>query len=213
MRQLYFCPVGANELIGREATVDEILCVVRKDKIFYKTSNGGMTLSGGEPSMQSDFALDLIKRAKEEGISSSVETCGIGARAFYEAAADLDVTFLFDIKCLDSDKHCALTGVRNEKILENLVYLLGREADVIIRMPLIPGINDTDKDIQQLCDFLKENEGKYRYAEVMPYHAFGISKSDKIGKAADYLSENATQNDKDRWKEIFLSHGIDVKIS
>ena len=181
--------------------------------MFYKTSGGGMTLSGGEPSMQADFALELIKLAKEEGIGTFIETCGIGPRSFYEKSADMGAVFLFDIKCIDSDSHFALTGVSNVKILDNLNYLFDRGADVIIRLPMIPRLNDTDEDIRLLCGFLKEHEGKYRYAEIMPYHTFGTAKAEKLGEESKYVSDDATADDKERWVKKFSEHGIDVKIS
>ncbi len=207
------CPNSANEMIGRETTVDEVMAEVVRDKIYYKTSGGGMTLSGGEPSMQPRFALELIERAKEEGIGAAVETCGIGSREFYERCADLNVTFLYDIKAIDSAKHEKLTGVGNERILDNLKYLFSRGADVIIRLPMIPDVNDSEKDIEGLCRFLAENEGRYRYAELMPYHSFGVSKAKKVGRADPFVSADATDEQKGKWCALFEKFGIDIKLS
>ena len=141
-----------------------------KDKIFYDTSGGGMTLSGGEPSMQPEFALELLNMGYNAGISIAIETCGIGSKEFYMKAAELGVTFLYDLKCMDSSKHKELTGVNNERIIENLLYLFSINADVIIRLPMVPGYNDTKDDIANMAVFLKQHHGKYRYAEIMPYH-------------------------------------------
>lgn len=207
------CLAGANELIGREVTAEDVMETVVRDKAFYRTSGGGMTLSGGEPSAQEDFSLELISLAKKEGISTCIETCGMGSRNFYEKACDLGAVFLYDIKCVDAEKHRCLTGASNEKILDNLTYLFSRGAEVIIRLPMIPTLNDTEEDISRLCSFLKENEGKYRYAEIMPYHSFGTDKAVRLEVKGTYRAENATDDDKARWKSLFSNHGIDVKIS
>ena len=172
-----------------------------------------MTLSGGEPSMQPEFALTLIKMAKNEDVNTSVETCGIGARSFYERALALGTTFLFDLKCLDNDKHKDLCGVSNENIISNLEFLFDNGADVIVRMPLIPGVNDLESDIENLSAFLKKHEGKYRYAEIMAYHSFGVAKAQRLGKDDFYAGTDATPKDKERWIRMFAERGIDVKIS
>ncbi len=207
------CLNDANEIIGKEMTSIEVINEVLKDKIFYDTSGGGLTVSGGEPSFQPEFTSELLTFAKEQGISLAIETCGIGLRDFYEKVAELGTTFLFDIKCLDSVRHKALTGADNSHILSNLTYLMDRGADVIIRLPLVPHCNDSDEDIERLCEFLNKNEGKYRYAEIMPYHTLGIGKSEKLGKKALYIHEGATDEDIAHWTSIFKSHNIDIKVS
>ncbi len=207
------CIVGANEIFGKELSVKDVLDVVLKDKIYYKTSGGGMTLSGGEPSMQAEFALDLIEGAKAEGIGTCVETCGIGSREFYSRANDFGVTFLFDIKCIDSDRHLKLTGVSNERIISNLEFLFENEADVVVRLPMIPGINDKEEDINALCCFLKKYEGKYRKAEIMAYHSYGVAKAKRLGNEEVFFCKDATDEDKARWVEAFSKCGVNVKIS
>lgn len=207
------CFNDANEIIGKRVTAAEVFDEVLKDKIFYDASGGGLTLSGGEPSYQPEFALELLRLAKKNGISVTVETCGIGPRYFYEKAADLGATFLFDIKCIDSARHKALTGADNAHILSNLRYLTDRSSDIIIRLPLVPDCNDADEDILKLCEFLTEAEGKYRYAEIMPYHTLGIGKSEKLGITAAYSHESATDEDIARWTKLFKSYNIDIKVS
>lgn len=207
------CLHDANEIIGNEMTAQEIMVEVLKDKMFYDTSGGGLTVTGGEPSYQPDFTLELLRLAKEAGISRAMETCGIGAGEFYEKAADLGTTFLFDIKCMDSEKHRKLTGADNVHILQNLAYLMERDADIIIRLPMIPGCNDSDEDIAQLCVFLNNNKGRYRYAEIMPYHTLGLGKAEKLGTTAAYTHDNANETDIARWGSLFASHGTDVNVS
>ena len=210
---VHSCLNNANELIGKEMTVKEVLYEVLKDKIFYDTSGGGLTVSGGEPSYQPEFTLELLTLAKENGISIAIETCGIGSREFYEKVANLGATILFDIKCIDSVRHKELTGSDNAHILSNLQYLMGRNTDIIIRLPLIPDCNDSEEDIQNLCVFLNENKGRYRYAEIMPYHTLGIGKSEKLGTTAGFIHYSATDNEISRWVSLFNSYNIDVKVS
>lgn len=207
------CLNDANEIIGKETTTKEVFDEVMKDKMFYDTSGGGLTISGGEPSYQPDFTLELLRLSKDAGISLAVETCGIGSRKFYEKAANLGTTFLYDIKCLDPVRHKELTGADNTHIIENLTYLMDRGADIIIRLPLIPDCNDSDDDISKLSAFLKVNKGRYRYAEIMPYHTLGIGKSEKLGTTASYIHESATDEEISRWTSLFNSHNIDIKVS
>ena len=152
------CLNDANEIIGKEMTTKEVFDEVMKDKMFYDTSGGGLTISGGEPSYQPDFTLELLLLSKDAGISLAIETCGIGSREFYEKVADLGATFLFDIKCIDHVRHKALTGADNSHIMENLKYLMDRGADIIIRLPLVPDCNDSDEDIAMLSAFLNKNK-------------------------------------------------------
>lgn len=207
------CLQDANEIIGKEKTPDAVMAEVLKDKMFYDTSGGGMTLTGGEPSYQADFATTLLRLAKDAGIGIAMETCGIGAADFYKTAAALGTTFLFDIKCIDPAKHKALTGVDNTHILSNLRTLMDSGADIIIRLPLIPGCNDSDEDIARLCAFLNANKGRYRDAQIMPYHSMGTGKAEKLGTAVGYTHENADKQEKSRWCTLFASHGTQVKIS
>ncbi len=210
---IQICPNGANEIIGKNMTAREVIDEVMKDKLFYDTSGGGLTVTGGEPSYRADFTLELLQLAKAEGISVAVETCGIGSRDFYEKAAALGTVFLYDIKCIDSERHKSLTGADNTHIISNLNYLMDAGADIIIRMPLIPQCNDSDSDIAALARFLNEKRGRYRYAEIMPYHSLGTAKSEKIGSSSLYVHENASEADISRWLTLFASHGTDVRVS
>ncbi len=207
------CLNDANEIIGTEMTASEVMNEVIKDKMFYDTSGGGLTVTGGEPSYQADFTLELLRLAKDAEISFAIETCGIGSREFYEKAADLGSTFLYDIKCIDPAQHRKHTGSDNVHIMSNLRYLMDRGADIIIRLPLIPDCNDSDDDIAKLATFLNDNKGRYRYAEIMPYHSLGIGKSEKNGAVPPYVHENASEDEISRWCSLFASHGAEVRVS
>lgn len=207
------CLHDANEVIGKEMTADEVMTEVLKDKMFYDASGGGLTVTGGEPSYQAAFTLELLALAKHAGISFAIETCGIGARGFYETAADLGTTFLYDIKCMDPVRHRTLTGADNAQILSNLRFLMDTGADLILRLPMIPGCNDSEADIAMLSAFLKEHQSRYRYAEIMPYHALGNGKAEKIGVTAAYVHDNANDADISCWRSLFAAHGAHVRVS
>lgn len=207
------CLCDANEIIGKEMSASEITEEVLKDKMFYDTSGGGLTVTGGEPSYQPDFTLELLELARNAKISVAVETCGIGPRDFYEKAADLGATFLYDLKCMNPKRHRELTGADNAHIISNLYYLMDRGADVIIRLPLIPGCNDSEGDIALLASFLNKNKSRYRYAEIMPYHTLGIGKSEKIGIVSKCDRESASDEEISRWCSLFVSYGAEVRVS
>lgn len=206
------CLNGANELIGTEMTAEEAFAEVMRDEMFYGT-DGGLTVSGGEPSYQPDFTLELLTLAKNAGISRAIETCGSGTRDFYTKAAELGTTFLYDLKCMDPARHKELTGADNRHIIDNLLYLFSVEADVIIRLPMIPGCNDSDGDIAALAAFLREHEGSYRYAELMPYHPLGISKAERLGATQDYEHATASDDEISRWLAEFARHHVFVRVS
>ncbi len=209
------CLYEANSVCGKMITAEDAIKEVEKDMPFYKTSGGGMTISGGEPSYQPTFTLELLRLAKERGIHGAIETCGFGGRDFFEKAADLGTLFLYDLKEMDSDRHREYTGVYNKEILENLEYLFSRNADIIIRMPLIPNINSSREDIKALADYLKLHKGQYRYAEIMQYHKLGNSKLESLGRSDELLPDIPTNEEFGRlWLDTFAEYGLDdVKIS
>lgn len=206
------CPVGANRFAGEKQETDEILKTVLADKMFYG-ENGGMTVSGGEPSMQSEAVLELIEKAKEKGISTTVETCGFGKREFFEKANALGVTFYFDLKALDKEKHVELCGVNNDLILENLEFLFMKNADIVLRLPLIPGVNDSESDLELLKDFLSSRKGQYRRAEIMKYHNLGMAKANALGKEYEMSKENAADSDASRWLLLLDDKNNNVILS
>ena len=207
------CFNDANELCGKEAAAEEIFKIVQRDRIFYETSGGGMTISGGEPSCQSDFTLALLRLAQDDGIDAAIETCGAGSPSFFEEAFSLNATFLYDIKAADPVLHKKLTGADNAVILQNLRRLFDLRARVILRLPLIPGVNDSERDIALLCDFLSAHQDRYEYAEIMPYHNLGISKEQSLGR--DVLLPNIAPGTShtDTWQQQFQAHGCEGRVS
>lgn len=179
------CPSTALHLIGEVKTVDEVLSEVVKDKIFYEQSGGGLTLSGGEALMQPKFAINLLKRAKEEQIHTAIETEGFTAWENLKQAAKYLDYILFDIKSMNDKQHLAQTGVSNKLILNNFRKLLAiyPEKQIHVRTPVIPDFNDTKQDIEQILAFLKPYpQVKY---ELLKYHRFGIGKYQTLGRKYD----------------------------
>ena len=170
------CSSEALHLIGRLKTVDEVWAEVEKDKVFYENSHGGMTLSGGEPLSQPDFAEALLKKAHKAGIHCAIETSGYAPwHVLDNIAGHLDYIF-YDIKSVNKQKHIEQTGADNTRILENFAKLVKAYPDktIHVRTPVIPGFNDTVADIDAILDFLADYpQVKY---ELLQYHCFGIGK-------------------------------------
>lgn len=175
------CYHDALEMAGNYRTVEDVLHEVMKDKIFYDNSGGGMTLSGGEPLMQFDFALALLQAAKEQGLHTCMETCGYTGRdKILQVAPYVDI-FLFDIKLTEDEKHRRFTGVSNQRILENLHAIDAAGAKTVLRCPIIPGVNDDEghlSGIGKLADSLENVLG----VEVEPYHSLGTGKDQRLGR-------------------------------
>lgn len=172
--------IDALELCGSEKSVDEIMEEVLKDKAFYKNSGGGMTLSGGEPFMQHEFALELLKAAKEQNIHTCIETCGYVASDILEKFIPYVDIFLWDVKETDDERHKQYTGVSNERIINNLKLLNEHGASVVLRCPIIPGYNLRDGHLHAIGELAESLECVTR-VDVEPYHPLGSSKSQALG--------------------------------
>ncbi len=208
------CLARACEVCGKPMTVPEVMATVVRDKRFYGTSGGGMTASGGECASSPDFTLALIRAAKDEDIGAYIETCGWGKRDFYLEANALGTGFLFDLKFMDAAKHKEFTGVDNAPILETADALLDAGANVTFRMPLIPGVNDSDEDLEALCRFLSERRGRYAGAQIMPYHEMGVGKAESLGRTQLRVDKELIRGEcassKPRWFGIFEKNGIEL---
>jgi len=173
------CPSGALEALGRMASVDEILSEVERDKVFYKNSGGGLTVSGGEPLMQLEFLLELLKKAKEKGIHTCIETCGFATKEAIKSIVPYTDIFLFDIKETDSERHKAFTGVPFEPILENLRLIDSLGAKTVLRLPLIPEKNLRDGHLESVASLASTLNGVLEI-NVMAYHTLGSSKYEAL---------------------------------
>ncbi len=176
------CPTGALHAFGDRLTSDRVMDIVEADSLFYARSQGGLTLSGGEPLMQAAFALALLREAKKRRIDTLLETCGYGPWQALKALAGYTDGIYFDLKSLDDAKHRAFTGRSNRRVLENLARLR-REfpaLPVLVRTPLIPGFNHRREEIDRIVDFITPLAG-VRY-EILPYHRLGRDKYRLLGR-------------------------------
>lgn len=176
------CPSKALEVLGKYMHVNDVLKIVEEDSVFYSRSGGGLTLSGGEPLLQPEFACELLEKAKNRGLDTAIETSGYAQWQNIEKICQHIDTVFYDIKCIDSDKHKSFTNVSNERILHNFQKLCRSypEIPVIVRTPVIPGFNDTKEDILAIINFIRGIPNvKY---ELMPYHRFGEAKYGYLGK-------------------------------
>lgn len=168
------CPSRARVMSGESMTVEQIMEIVRKDALFYANSEGGVTIGGGEPTAAGDFLVELLMACRDEGFHTCVDTCGFCAPEQFQKIVPLTELFLFDSKHMDPTQHKSLTGQDNVHILANLRTALASKVQTRIRMPLIPGKNDTEDNIRALAELL--HEYNVHEVDVMPYHAFGRSK-------------------------------------
>ena len=182
-----YCPVDARKVCGKEYTVDEVFSEIIKDKSYYENSGGGVTFSGGECMLQIDFLLEILKKCKENGIHTAVDTAGYIPFEKFERILPYTDLFLYDIKLFDDEKHKKYVGVSNGLILENLKKLFKTGAKVWIRIPVIADVNDSIEEIEKIKDFLLEY-GKVEKVELLPYHAMGENKYGAIGKDVQKFS-------------------------
>lgn len=161
----------------RDYTLDELVDIVSEDIAFYG-EDGGVTCSGGECMLQSDFLLPFLQKCKEQGINTAIDTAGcVPFESFLKIVSYTDL-FLYDIKCITPELHQEFTGSNNDQILSNLRGLINIGADVIIRIPLIPGFNTTNEEFYKIREFL--SEFKFHSIEVLPFHTMGYGKYDKL---------------------------------
>lgn len=169
------CTHGARKISGRLITSDEVVSTVMRDLEYYRTSGGGVTLSGGEPLLQPDFALDILKKCKENGINTAIETAANVDPRVFESVLPFVDTVLCDIKCIDSELHRRLTGVPNTLILQNAEMLKKSGVNIVFRTPVIPGLNDGE--VKKIAAFAGGTG-----LELLAYHKTGCGKYKALGR-------------------------------
>lgn len=206
-----YCIQGAREVVGKDYTVDEVMKEVMKDKVFYEQSNGGITVSGGEPLMQIDFVEELLKRLKEENIHTAVDTSGAVNFEILERASQYTDLFLYDLKLMDDEKHKEYIGVSNKNIIENLKKLSNIHDNINIRMPIIEGVNADNSHIEQTIDLIKNLNIKK--INLLPYHDIAKHKYKKLGLAYDCEKMSKPSDEKmNFFKKMLEQNGYEVKI-
>jgi len=202
------------ETAGRYYSPDEIVDILEKEKIFISESKGGVTFSGGEPMLQFEFLLDALKLCKSGGYHTAVDASGYSKTENYMSVIPYTDLFLFDIKHLDNSKHLIYSGVSNELIMRNLRLLIESGKDLMIRIPVIPGINDDKKHLESVRDLLaKIKSSNLKKINLLPYHRIGASKYKKFN--IPYRMNGVEPPTPARMKELkhyFEETGIKVKI-
>lgn len=203
---------GVMKTVGRDVSVGEVLDEVARDMPFYRRSGGGITLSGGEAMCQKDFALALLRGAKTLGINTAIETtANVDFETVKEFAKELDY-ILMDIKHIDGKKHKEFTGMSNELILDNAVKLAPIAKNLTVRVPVIPGFNDTEEEIFSIARFAKSLRGTTEI-HLLPYHRLGYDKY--VGLGREYKMGDVPPPSKEKMSELkkaAAASGLDVVI-
>ncbi|MGD0037829.1 MAG: glycyl-radical enzyme activating protein [Bacteroidota bacterium] len=174
------CVADARALVGREMTVEEVMKEIRADASFFNQSGGGVTFSGGEPLLQHEFLLALLETCRMEGIHTTVDTTGFTSATILKSIAENTDLFLYDLKLFNDAMHREYTGVSNQIIFQNLKLLADWNKKVVIRIPLIPSLNDDEENIRALGAFVASLQ-KIQEIHLLPYHRSGIDKYQRIG--------------------------------
>lgn len=201
------CLGNALTLYGEEVTEDELLPKLLEDKEFYENSNGGVTLSGGECLMQSDFCAELLKKLKENGINTAVDTCGFVPQQAIDKVIPYTDVFLYDMKAYDEDIHIKCTGYSNKLILENIKYIDSCNKAIEVRIPYVPDYNSDQ--IEKIAVFLKDlnNLTKVR---ILPYHNYAGSKYTSLAKKNTLPTQLPTDSEMEDARTILRKYGLKV---
>lgn len=175
------CPAEARRFVGRRMTAAEVLAEILRDRVFHEDSGGGVTFSGGEPLMQPQFLMALLEACRNCEIHAAIDTSGYVRQEDLLAAARLANLVLYDLKILDDERHRQYTGVSNRLILENLRALGQMHRNIWVRMPLVPGVNDAPRDLEEVVRLAALIPG-VRQVNLLPYHATGAAKFARLGK-------------------------------
>jgi pyruvate formate lyase activating enzyme len=205
------CMAEARQIVGRRYTVEELIAEVEKDLIFFDDSGGGVTLSGGEPLSQPVFAAEFLIACRDRGIGTVLETCGFATSDTFLTVALLADQIFFDLKFVDPEKHRLYTGVPGDRILRNLEALIARGHAVTMRIPVIPGINDSVRDVAQFAAYL----GNLRppRVELLPYHRTGAGKYQRLG--LQYKIDETPEPSQEQlavFGDVLRGAGLNVKV-
>jgi pyruvate formate lyase activating enzyme len=208
---LNICPADAIKVAGKTFNEVEVMKEIEKDRAFYEESNGGVTFSGGEPLMQVDFLNCLLAECRKENIHTAVDTCGYSSRRNFAKIMNKVDVFLYDIKLMDDRTHKKYTGVSNKLILENLTELADKGKSILARFPLIPGINDDERNVSKTGEFLYKNG--IEDIHVLPYHGAGAEKYRNLGRKYKLNRVKSPSDEELRLiKQKLQAFGLKVRI-
>ena len=203
------CPAGALKVCGREVDEDEVIAEVLKDKIFY-ADNGGITFSGGECLLQADFVASVLCKAKALGLHTAIDTCGYVPFEELEKTLACCDLYLYDIKCFTSNVHKEYTGVDNLLIIDNLKRLDAAQKDIWIRIPVIPGFNNTVEEMSRIAELISSMPS-IKQLTLMPYHTLGASKYKTLGLEYPFDTDRlVSERELASLKRIFSDKNITV---
>ena len=198
--------------VGKEISVDELINEIIKDRVFYEESNGGVTFSGGEPLMQPLFLVELLKECRTMGVHTSVDTSGYVTTDIINKIADNTDLFLYDLKLMSDDDHQKFTGVSNQIILKNLYELNQLGKKIIIRIPIVPELTDTNENLLAIRGFVSCLSNVIEI-DLLPYHRAGEGKYVKYGKENRMVkTESPSPNSMENIQQIFNDLKCKVKI-
>lgn len=208
------CPSGAIESVGRHMTVFEVLDIVGRDASYYQRTGGGLTLSGGEPLVQWQFALKLLQEAKERGYHTTLDTSGYAEWEVLEKLLSHTDLVLYDVKHLDSARHREATGMPNKRILDNLRKMVGKAGPKIwVRHPVIPQFNDTEEDLEALCKLILALRPSVEKISLLHYHKFGEVKYAAMGKMYPWKGIPPISDEEIvKLRKLIESHGVKVDV-
>lgn len=201
------------EEVGKEYSVSELMQEICKEKPFMEESGGGVTFSGGEPLLQPEFLIAVMKKCREQGIHTALDTTGYASSELMRKVMGWPDLFLYDLKHLDEDMHKKFTGVSNRSILENLKLLYDAGKNIVIRFPVIPGVNDDKAHIDALSTYLKNNFPRIRRLDLLPYHNIARHKYEAFSIPDKMSSVKEPQHeDLEKLKAAFEEAGLEVSI-
>ena len=203
---------GKEKIVGRDVTVGEIIDVIERDRVYYRRSGGGLTLSGGECLTQPDFAVALLKAAKERGINTAIESTGFADFSVISRYLPYLDLYLMDIKHMNSAKHKEFTSQPNEKILENARKITNAGTRLIVRTPVIPTFNDTKEEIAAIAEFARSLRG-VKEMHILPYHRIGMDKYKGLGREYSLTGiEPPSKEHMSELLEVVESYGLKGQI-
>lgn len=206
------CYAGALSCVGRLMSVEEVLVELEKDSLFYRNSNGGITIGGGEPLLQADFVRTLLEACHRKGWHTTLDTCGYASVPTLERVLRHADLVLYDLKHMNPGKHKEMTGVPTHVILRNAKVVSRMEIPMIIRIPVIPGMNDDEENLRQTAKFLTTLKNVTKI-QLLPYHRGGVGKYFNLDRNYP-LGEIAALRDEDLTpaKETLESYGLKAEI-
>ncbi len=207
------CPAKATQMSGQQASVDEIMAMIEKERVFFDQSSGGVTFSGGEPLMHAKFLIRLLDACGARGIHRTVDTTGFAKTETLLEVAQRTDHFLYDLKMMDATGHKKWTNVGNEAILTNLKILAETGASINIRIPLIKGVNDDAENIGATAKFVAGLAGEKKRVNLLPYHNIMLKKYEKLG--AVFKPGDMAEPDRQKQETIiaqFAGYGVQAVL-